>query len=80
MNGAFQTARELAASTLPIEFEVLAPTPLLRPANALTTTKRCVRRSLRTSRRDQLSNGCSRSTWLNYPGKSSATASCATGC
>ncbi|MCP1834172.1 hypothetical protein J2R76_002509 [Bradyrhizobium sp. USDA 4532] len=35
MNGPFQTARELTATTLPVEFEALAPPPLLLPGERL---------------------------------------------
>ncbi|WP_050424653.1 hypothetical protein [Bradyrhizobium tropiciagri] len=35
MNGPFQTARGLTATTLPVEFEVLAPPPLLLPGERL---------------------------------------------
>lgn len=35
MNGLFQTAHELAVTTLPVEFEALAPPPLLLPGEHL---------------------------------------------
>lgn len=35
MNGPFQTAHELTTTTLPVEFEVLAPSPLLLPGERL---------------------------------------------
>ncbi|UQR65436.1 PDC sensor domain-containing protein [Bradyrhizobium sp. C-145] len=35
MNGPFQTARELTATALPVEFEALAPPPLLLPGEHL---------------------------------------------
>lgn len=35
MNGLFQTARELTATPLPVEFEALAPPPLLLPGEHL---------------------------------------------
>ncbi|MGY3508894.1 hypothetical protein [Bradyrhizobium lupini] len=35
MNGLFQTARELTVTTLPVEFESLAPPPLLLPGEQL---------------------------------------------
>lgn len=35
MNGRFQTAQELTAAALPVEFEVLAPPPLLLPGENL---------------------------------------------
>jgi hypothetical protein len=35
MNGPFQTAQQLTATVLPVEFEVLAPPPLLLPGEKL---------------------------------------------
>jgi hypothetical protein len=35
MNGPFQTAQQLPATALPVEFEVLAPPPLLLPGESL---------------------------------------------
>ncbi|WP_249151336.1 hypothetical protein [Bradyrhizobium liaoningense] len=35
MNGLFQTARELTVTALPVEFEALAPPPLLNPGEHL---------------------------------------------
>jgi hypothetical protein len=72
MNGPFQTARELTATMLPVEFEVLAPPPLLLPVNASTTITRYARRSSLIWRRGLPSNGCWRSTSPSFPGRSSA--------
>jgi hypothetical protein len=80
MNGPFQTARELTASPLPVEFEVLAPPPLLLPGEHLD--------HYQTLRQAIFADLAPRSAieWLlaidvaDCRGRSSATACCATSC
>ncbi|MGY4286207.1 hypothetical protein ACVWXO_005427 [Bradyrhizobium sp. LM2.7] len=78
MNWPFQTAQQLTPTALPAEFEVLAPPPFCCRAKLLRITRRCGRRYSPTLRHGRPLNGWSRSTSLNSPGRSSATACCVT--